>query len=61
MATAAETLLTTAEACAFLRLGKTSFYRQAGLKKLRRVRFGRSVRWRRSDLEQFVSAMIRTR
>lgn len=49
-------LMTTKEACAYLRIGKTTFYRHATLKRIKNVRIGRAVRWRKADLDRFVES-----
>ena len=54
-------LLTTKEACVYLRIGKTSFYRHAALKRIRNVRIGRSVRWQKADLDKFIIAQTSQR
>lgn len=54
-------LMTTMEACRYLRIGKTSFYRHAALKRIRNVRIGRSVRWQKADLDRFIASQTRQR
>ena len=56
MAKATSELLTTKEACEYLRIGKTLFYRQAAAKRIKNVRIGRAVRWKKWDLDRLVEA-----
>lgn len=45
-------LLTTKEACDYLRIGRTTLYKLWATKKIRKVKIRGATRWRLRDLER---------
>ena len=50
-------LLTPAEVCGELNIGKSTFYRAVAARKISVIKFGRSTRIDRADLERWVAEL----
>lgn len=52
-------LLTTPEACAFLRIGRTTLYAISNLGRIPKTKIKGQVRWQRAALERYVQQQTR--